>query len=209
MRRVVIEPRKGWEEKVRIDGLTYWDLEGIKWIKDYPCNTYWNEEGCIIISAKAEKEVMEATFKLHNMCLEVVDRVVKDDVLLTLFEIPQSLWPAVKKSWAEKKTDFMGRFDLAYDATGPPKLLEYNGDTPSVLVESGNVQYNWYRDIAMSAATNTKLMQANFIEKGMISGFSKLKADGRIDPTNGLGFVSVEGDEEMKGTVSYLQRVAS
>jgi len=88
MRRVVIEPRKGWEEKVRLDGLTYWDLEGIKWIKDYPCNTYWNEEGCIIISAKAEKEVMEATFKLHNMCLEVVDRVVKDDVLLTLFEIP-------------------------------------------------------------------------------------------------------------------------
>ena len=105
----------------------------------------------------------------------------------------------------------MGRFDLAYDATGPPKLLEYNGDTPSVLVESGNVQYNWYRDIARSAATNVKtdkLMQANFIEKGMISGFSKLKADGRIDPTNGLGFVSVEGDEEMKGTVSYLQKVA-
>ena len=216
MRRVVIEPRKGWEQKVRYDGLTYWDLEGIKWIKDYPCNTTQHilerrrmhhnlSQGFNFLT---EKEVMEATFKLHNMCLEVVDRVVNDDVLLTLFEIPQSLWPAVKKSWAEKKTDFMGRFDLAYDATGPPKLLEYNGDTPSVLVESGNVQYNWYRDIAMSAATNTKLMQANFIEKGMISGFNKLKADGRIDPINGLGFVSVEGDEEMKGTVSYLQRVA-
>lgn len=49
-----------------------------------------------MISAKAEKEVMEATFNLHNMCLEVVDRVVNDDVLLTLFEIPESLWPAVK-----------------------------------------------------------------------------------------------------------------
>ena len=70
------------------------------------------------------------------MCLEVVDRVVKDDVLLTLFEIPHVLWPSVKKSWDEKKTDFLGRFDLAWDGTGPPKLLEYNADTPSVLVES-------------------------------------------------------------------------
>ena len=83
--------------------------------------------------------MIEATFDLHNMCLEVVDRVIKDDILLTLFEIPHVLWPAVRKSWNEKKTDFLGRFDLAWDGTGPPKLLEYNADTPSVLVESAQV----------------------------------------------------------------------
>ena len=42
----------------------------------------------------------------------------------------------MKKSWTDKKTDLMGRFDLAWDGNGPPKLLEYNADTPSVLVES-------------------------------------------------------------------------
>lgn len=79
---------------------------------------------------------MEATFNLHNMCLEVVERVANDDVLLTQFEIPRELWPAIKKSWKEKKTDLMGRFDLQWDGNGPPKLFEYNADTPSLLVES-------------------------------------------------------------------------
>ena len=86
---------------------------------------------------------MEATFQIHNMSLELVDKVVNDDVLLTLFEIPEVLWPAIKKSWAEKKIDLLGRMDFAYDGTGPPKLLEYNGDTPSVLVESAYPSNSW------------------------------------------------------------------
>ena len=89
---------------------------------------------------------MEATWQIHNMCLELVDRVVNDDVLLTLFEIPEVLWPAVKKSWADKKTDLLGRMDLSWDGTGPPKLLEYNGDTPSVLVESAHPSSKWRRE---------------------------------------------------------------
>lgn len=51
-------------------------------------------------------------------------------------------------------------------------------------------------------------MQANFIEKAMTTGFKKLKEDGRIDKVRGLGFVSVQSDEEMKGTVKYIQEIA-
>ena len=79
------------------------------------------------------------------MSLELVDKVVNDDVLLTLFEIPEVLWPAIKKSWAEKKLDLLGRMDFAWDGNGPPKLLEYNGDTPSVLVESALPSKSWIK----------------------------------------------------------------
>ena len=81
------------------------------------------------------------------MTLEVLERVVNDDVLMHLFEIPEVLWPMVRKSWKERKTDLMGRMDLAWDGTGPPKLLEYNGDTPSVIVESGAAQFDWMVDM--------------------------------------------------------------
>lgn len=81
------------------------------------------------------------------MTLEVVERVVNDDVLLHLFEIPPSLWPMIRKSWKERKTDMLGRMDLAWNGKDAPKLLEYNGDTPSVLVESGAAQLNWMRDM--------------------------------------------------------------
>ena len=81
------------------------------------------------------------------MCLEVVERVVKDDVLLTLFEIPEHLWPAMRQSWEKKKPDLMGRFDFAWDGINPPKLLEYNADTPSILVESGRTSMQWKKDV--------------------------------------------------------------
>jgi len=58
------------------------------------------------------------------MTLEVVDRVVHDDVLLQMFEIPKVLWPVVRKSWSDYKMDMLGRMDLAWDGVGDPKLLE-------------------------------------------------------------------------------------
>jgi glutathionylspermidine synthase len=39
---------------------------------------------------------MEATYQLHSMALEAVDRVVNDDKLLTLFNINENLWPIIK-----------------------------------------------------------------------------------------------------------------
>ena len=50
--------------------------------------------------------MIEATFQLHNMALEAVDTVVNDEKLLTLFNINENLWEAVRFSWASKQTDF-------------------------------------------------------------------------------------------------------
>ena len=74
------------------------------------------------------------------MALEAVDKIVNDDVLMEMFYINRKLWPAIRKSWANNQTDFIGRFDLSWDGVSPPKLLEYNADTPSLLLESGAVQ---------------------------------------------------------------------
>jgi len=43
--------------------------------------------------------MMEATFLIHNMALEAVETVVNDDKLLTLFNINENLWEAVRYSW--------------------------------------------------------------------------------------------------------------
>ena len=149
MRRVNVKPRENWKKLLRDDGFDYYDLPGLKWTRGQIASPdeYWTEEGAIEISQAAEKELLEATFELHNLALEAVDRVVRDDVMLHLFEIPPELWPAVRKSWENKKTDMLGRMDLAWDGKGPPKLLEYNGDTPSVLTESAAPQLHWMRDM--------------------------------------------------------------
>lgn len=37
---------------------------------------------------------------------------MSSDELLEAFEIPPSLWPAVRASWAARERDLIGRFDL-------------------------------------------------------------------------------------------------
>jgi len=107
---------------------------------------YWNEKGKIDLSQKAEEQLMEASFELHNMALEAVDKIVNDDTLMTLFYINKDLWPAIRESWKIGRVDFQGRFDLAFDGKNPPKLIEYNADTPSLQLESSVLSDDWLNE---------------------------------------------------------------
>jgi glutathionylspermidine synthase len=54
----------------------------------------------------------------------------------------------VAESWHRRAElpSVYGRFDLRYDGTGPAKLLEYNADTPTSLVEAASPQWFWMED---------------------------------------------------------------
>jgi len=80
------------------------------------------------------------------MSMEAVEKVVNDDILLKLFHIHENLWPAIRKGWQRKKGDLLGRFDFSWNGVDPPKMLEYNADTPSLLLESSTLQEKWFRD---------------------------------------------------------------
>ena len=49
---------------------------------------------------------MEAAYKMHDMSLNVIDKIIDDDVMMQLFFVNRDLWPAVRKSWKENKPDF-------------------------------------------------------------------------------------------------------
>lgn len=136
--RVVVTPRSGYDDTLLNQKLWYYNEPALNWTK---CerDQYWPETGMAKISGKGEKEILEASWVLHNMCLELVEKVVNDDNLLKLFHVNENLWPAIKKSWSNNRQDFIGRFDLSWDGINPPKMLEYNADTPSLLLESGEV----------------------------------------------------------------------
>jgi glutathionylspermidine synthase len=41
------------------------------------------------------------------------------------------------ETWRLQSPSLYGRFDFAYDGSGPAKLLEYNADTPTSIYETG------------------------------------------------------------------------
>jgi len=62
----------------------------------------------------------------------------------------------------------MGRFDLAWDGLNPPKLLEYNADTPFLYIESSLAQLNWQREKYSGD------YQSNFLASLLLSGFARI-----------------------------------
>jgi glutathionylspermidine synthase len=93
-----------------------------------------------------------------------------------------------------------GRFDLAYDGTGPAKLLEYNADTPAGLVEAAVAQWYWLEDLMPDYD------QWNMLHERLVQAWTRHAA--RIP--DGVVHFAVGANEpnEDWATVAYLRDTA-
>src|SRR5262245_35677721 len=137
MRRQTIPPRPGWEATVESQGMLYHSID------DAPC---WDESAYYLFEAREVDAIEAATYRLHEMCLASVGHVVENR-LYHLLGIPARFAPLVEASWERDERTVYGRFDLSYDGSGPPKLLEFNADTPTALLEAAVVQWFWFKDV--------------------------------------------------------------
>jgi glutathionylspermidine amidase/synthetase len=110
------------------------------------------------ISESAEQELIKATNELHLMYLHATDKVMKDDNLLALFDIPKILWPRLRLSWQRRRHHMItGRMDFCMDERGL-KVYEYNADSASCHTEGGLILEQWlkqgYRGTGHNPAEN-------------------------------------------------------
>lgn len=67
------------------------------------------------ITESAEQELIKATNELHLMYLHATDKVLKDDNLLALFDIPKILWPRLRLSPAASSASYdYGTYGFLY-----------------------------------------------------------------------------------------------
>ena len=137
MRRLTIDPRPNWQKRVEEYGLYYHTLRG---------EPYWDESAYYQFTAHEIDAVEAATQALHDMCLKLVEEVI-DKRMFGLFLIPKEYEEYVIRSWETREPSVYGRFDLAFDGVGAPKMLEYNADTPTALVEAAVAQWFWLKDV--------------------------------------------------------------
>src|SRR5262249_5641336 len=93
-----------------------------------------------------------------------------------------------------------GRLDLAYDGINPPKLLEYNADTPTALLESSVVQWYWLQDL------HPKDDQFNSIHEKLVAKWKEL-VDYCKSPLYFAAVEDVQAEDLM--TVTYLRDTAT
>ncbi len=140
MQRAPIAPRDDWQEKVASAGLVFHSPEGED--MDRP---YWDESACYKFTT-AEIDTLEAAGNtLQAMCLNAAQHIIERKRYAEL-DIPSEAIPAIEWAWENEPPAIYGRFDIAYNGQGPPKLLEYNADTPTSLLEAAVIQWAWLEE---------------------------------------------------------------
>ncbi|MGH9761406.1 MAG: glutathionylspermidine synthase family protein, partial [Blastocatellia bacterium] len=131
MKWMRISARPDWKHKVERLGLLYHDIA--------PDRVYWNESAYYELTSPQVAQLEAATNELQRICLEAGQFIV-DRNRFAEMGIPERIVPLIKTSWEAGGPALYGRFDLAWDGKSDPKLLEYNADTPTALLEAAVIQ---------------------------------------------------------------------
>ena len=183
-------PRIDWPQKVEELGFYFHSIDGV----------YWDERACYRFTA-AEIDTLEAaTAELQARALEAVGRVIaKRDY--QRFRIPGPFAALIEQSWADGEKSLYGRFDLAWNGHEEPKMLEYNADTPTALLEASVIQWYWLQDVFPQAD------QFNSIPEKLIERWKAMR--GAL-PADGCVHFSADPDSaEDQGNLDYLRDTAT
>ncbi len=195
MERLSLVPRPDWQARAEAVGFTWHHDSGER---------YWDESAAYALSLTEVEEGLEApTAELHQMCLDLVDEASGSERLMTLLEIPEASRDYVADSWARREPSLYGRFDFAYDGTGPAKLYEYNADTPTSVFETAVFQWLWLEDGIASGTLPPDADQFNSLYEKLVDRFRAIFPEG--------GFVHFSSDPEFvedRQTVRFLEDLA-
>ena len=124
-----------------------------------PRFAYWREDVAYRFTEAQIEQLYAASNELHAMCLDLAGSLISGGRLDQL-DIPPAAQALIEASWNRRDPHLYGRFDLAWDGTGQPKLLEYNADTPTSIIETAVAQWTWKVDVQPQADQFNSLHEA-------------------------------------------------
>ncbi|CAI6143881.1 MAG: Putative acid--amine ligase YgiC [uncultured Sulfurimonas sp.] len=189
---------------MKIKALTkeHLDAMGYTWHNDED-GEYIVKDKFLLISEDEAQAYETAANKLYEMYEAGATYVIKNNLFEAL-DIPKTLINQIKYSFEhERDMHLYGRFDLSGGIDSKDiKLIEFNADTPTLLLESVAIQemmlrfnegLNLRQFNNIYAAISKKFVQISERKKGLYSKFL---------------FSSVEGIEEELVTVKLLEDMA-
>ena len=203
MQRIPLTPRDNWQQKVESVGLTFHTLENGQ--------PYWDESAAYQFTATEIDTLEAAGYQLQEMCLAAAQHII-DKKRYAELDIPDFAIEAIEWAWNNEPPALYGRLDLSWagaQSRSAPKLLEYNADTPTSLLEAAVVQWHWLKDMPRSLVSS-KPDQFNSIHEKLIAKWKD------IDPylSKPIYFAALDNPDnpgtsaEDQLTVTYLRDTA-
>ena len=192
MIRESVAPRADWQAQVEARGLIWHTVDG---------QPYWAEGTYYRFDPREIAEIETATARLVDMFLEAGAAIVDDPEGLDVFGIPAHCHDAIRTAWNEEPPALnFGRFDLGYDGKGPPRLFEFNCDTPTSLIEAAVIQWDWKQAVFPRAD------QYNSLHEKLVGKWKDIRA---LIPGRHVHFTHIaDAIGEDTVTISYLRDTA-
>ena len=188
MERFAATPRPDWRQKFDALGFSFHSADG----------GYWDETACYRFSAAQIDVIEDAAKTLHEICLDAVEHVVRNGRYDEL-DIPAPFVPLIERSWRAREPSLYGRLDLCYDGIHPPKLLEYNADTPTSVLETAVAQWHWLEETGRPD-------QFNSLHDKLIDRWRAIARG--LPAATQVHFSCVKDSEEDFVSIEYLRDVA-
>lgn len=188
MKRHVISPRIKFQKTVEEQGLIWHTGQ----------KPYWHESAYYSFTSAQVEQLEIATEAAHEMFVTAGEHLVNNPrVLVDMFGIPERFIQPLIDSWnSDGPCLNYGRFDFGYDGINPPKLFEYNCDTPTSMLEAGVIQWKWKEDRFPNHD------QFNSLHEQMVNAYRQL-------PFSHMTFAGIDdGSGEDAVTVGYHMDLA-
>ena len=186
MERKFVSPRGNYKEKIEALGF---DFHG----------DYWREEACYRLSSNEVEMLETATAEAYRMYCDAVEYILNDqpEFMERILQLPPEICERIRRSWDEDELSLYGRFDFLVDKSGVPRILEFNADTPTSLLEASVIQWQWKEDLFPASD------QYNGIHEGLVQSWKDMFPAG-----SEIHFAGALDDHEDTGTLQYLASTA-
>jgi len=189
MQRRRLVPRPDWQSRLEALGLLYHTHDDRA--------PYWREDACYVFRMAEIERIERAAAELQAMCLKAIEHVLERGRFRE-YAIPPAMVPVIRESWERDEVGLYGRFDLAYDGQGFPRLLEYNADTPTALVEAAVAQWYWLEERFPGKD------QFNSLHERLVEAWKRARG---FLPVGTVYFLHQDTEEDQQ-TVAYLRDTA-
>jgi glutathionylspermidine synthase len=151
MRRLTLPPRPNWRR--RLSDIDFdWHTGPATLLR--PGRPYWQEGAAYALTNDEAAQLREAAETVHACATQLIPELLADPATLTRLGLPEHWHGPLRASWDQQEPrergGLYGRLDFALTPQGP-RLLEYNADTPTTLVEAAQAQVDWLHDRALNA----------------------------------------------------------
>lgn len=186
MDRISVTPRPNYQEKIEQLGFDFHAA-------------YWKEEAYYLLCADEVEKLEQATRQAYQMVCEAARHIIEErpQWMEQVLKIPPHVCRRIKYAWDEDEPSLYGRFDFLIAPDGTPKILEFNADTPTSLLEASLIQWQWKEDLFSYRD------QYNGIHEALVQSWKDM-----YKPHSSVHFVGSLENSEDTGTLQYLASTA-